>query len=370
MTAPAARFWQGRRVLLTGHTGFKGSWAALWLRRAGAIVTGLALPPDTDPALFDLARVEQDLDEQRMIDLCDSRAVSEVVQASRPEVVLHLAAQAIVSRGARNPRATFATNVLGTVNLLDALRETPGLAAVLVVTSDKVYENRGEGRAFVESDRLGGRDPYSASKAAAEIAVHSYMETCFAPRGVPVATARGGNVIGGGDFGEDRLVPDIFRAFRRGEAVTLRRPDAIRPWQHVLDCIVGYLAYAEALAARRDVPLALNFGPSGDRVRVSDIAQAVLDGLGAGSSWRSSPASAEYDAQTLLLDSALARRELGWTDRLGGRLAIDWTAEWYRDLNAGADMRAATLAQIDAYRVMAAAEPAETLEPVQVGATR
>jgi CDP-glucose 4,6-dehydratase len=349
MSGGDADFWRGRRVLLTGHTGFKGSWAALWLKRAGAKVTGLALPPDTDPALFDLAGVDGDVD-HHVVDLRDRSAVAEAVAGSRPEIVIHLAAQAIVNRAVREPVETFATNVLGAVHLLDALRSASGLAAILVVTTDKVYENAGDGKAFQEADRLGGRDPYSASKAAVEMAVRAYAETYFAPRGVALATARGGNVIGGGDFGEDRLVPDIFRAVRKGETLALRRPEAVRPWQHVLDCVAGYLAYAEALAVGRDVPCALNFGPAaGEKVPVSSVAEAVLSRLGASASWRHDPAKGGHDAATLVLDGTLARRRLGWENRLPGQLAIDWTAEWYQALARGDDMRAATMGQLESY---------------------
>ena len=238
---PDADFWRGREVLLTGHTGFKGGWAAIWLHRMGAKVTGLSLAPDQTPSLYDLARVGE-LTDSRIVDLRDRAAVAEVVGSKPFDMVLHLAAQPIVRTSIEDPIGTFASNVMGTAHLLDALRaKTP--QAVLCITSDKVYANHETGKAFVEADALGGKDPYSASKAASEIAVHSFARSYFDKAGVPVATARGGNVIGGGDFSRDRLVSDIVRAVRAGQVLTLRHPESTRPWQHVLDCVAGYLVY-------------------------------------------------------------------------------------------------------------------------------
>jgi CDP-glucose 4,6-dehydratase len=369
--SPAAdsHFWQGRRVLLTGHTGFKGSWAALWLKRAGAVVTGLALPPHTDPSLFALAGIANDLD-HRVVDLRDPKAVADLVAESRPEIVLHLAAQAILLRGVSDPVETFASNVLGTVHLLEALRTAPDLTAVLVVTTDKVYENSGDGRAFKETDRLGGDDPYSASKSATEIAVHAYAKSYFGPRGIPLATARGGNVIGGGDFGEARLIPDLLRAVGGNELVTIRRPDAIRPWQHVLDCLSGYLAYAEALAERRSVPEALNFGPSmSEKISVREVAEAIFKRLGRPTEWRRDALAGAHDVERLMLDSTLAHRTLGWSNRLQNRDAIEWTAAWYEALAAKADMRAVTLAQIETYQALRSRTGTESRQEIAGAAT-
>jgi len=242
-------FWRGRRVLLTGQTGFKGAWASVMLADLGADVTAFALEPQTDPNLWQSVGRDVAI-ESIHADLRDASDVARICSAAEPEIVLHMAAQAQVRESYRDPVGTFASNILGTVNLLQALRASVKLRAVLVVTSDKVYANPEAGTAFAENAPLGGSDPYSASKGATEIAVRSYAESFFSPAGVPLATARGGNVIGGGDFSSDRLVPDLYRAARNGVAVELRYPAATRPWQHVLDCLAGYFTYAEYLAAR------------------------------------------------------------------------------------------------------------------------
>lgn len=361
--APDPAFWRSKRVLVTGHTGFKGAWAVLWLQRAGAVVTGLALPPDTEPALFELLRPPADLT-QYICDLGDRSAVSNAVSQARPEIVLHLAAQSIVRRAARDPVSTAATNVLGTAHLLEALRGSPDLEAVLVVTTDKVYDNTNAGRRFVESDPLGGHEPYGASKAAAEMLTRAFAESYFAPRGIPVATARGGNVIGGGDFGEDRLIPDLVRSVVGGEPALLRNPESTRPWQHVFDCLAGYFAYLESLASGRDVPRALNFGPSGAELTVGSVAEAVLSALGARTSWQRDAVIGPREAERLAIDSAAARQALGWSERLASADAIDWTAAWYTAWRDGQDMRAFSLAQIDAYEALA--EPAAA----RTGSTR
>lgn len=354
-------------MLLTGHTGFKGSWAALWLKRAGAVVTGLALPPDTEPALFDLAGVAADLD-HRIADVRDDVAVAEIVAETRPEIVLHVAAQAIVLRAAREPVETIATNALGTAHLLDALRSSPALKAVLVLTTDKVYDDTENGRRFIETDPLGGNEPYAASKAAAEIITRAYAKSYFEPRGIAVATARGGNVLGGGDFGEDRLVPDMVRAVAAGSAPLLRHPNSTRPWQHVLDCLAGYFSYLEALVVGRDVPRALNFGPSGAELPVRAVAEAVLAALGAPESWRRDPGVGPPEAVELAIDSSAARRSLGWGDRLLSAEAIEWTAAWHNAHRLGEDMRAFSLAQIAAYEALA--EPAASADTTALGRTR
>jgi CDP-glucose 4,6-dehydratase len=342
-------FWRGRKVLLTGHTGFKGGWAALWLARMGARVTGLALAPDSDPSLFALAQVARDVD-SRICDLRDADTTAQIVRECAPEIVLHLAAQALVRRAARMPYETFATNVMGTIHLLEALRAVPELQTVLAVTSDKVYRNDDSGRAFREEDPLGGHEPYSASKAACELAVRSYGDAFFEPRAIRLATARGGNVLGGGDFAEDRLVPDIVRAAVAGQNVTLRNPQSTRPWQHVLDCVGGYLCYAQELAGDEELPRALNFGPAEGRpITVAETAAAMLSALPGTSAYRHMPDDGPRESKLLALDSSLARAILGWNDRYRGTEILGRTAEWYRAYLAGADMRAVTLAEIDAY---------------------
>ena len=238
---PDGGFWQGRRVFLTGHTGFKGAWAALWLADLGAEVHGFALPPHTEPSLWEQVGTGL-LAGETLADLADRDALTEAVRRARPQIVLHMAAQALVTRSYADPVGTFATNVLGTAHLLDALRAADGLEAVVVVTTDKVYANDGSGRVFVEDDPLGGGDPYSASKSAAELLTRSFAASFFDPAGVPVATARAGNVLGGGDWSADRLAPNIWRAARSGVPLLLRSPQATRPWQHVLEPLAGYLA--------------------------------------------------------------------------------------------------------------------------------
>jgi len=350
MQAPLDRtFWRGKRVLLTGHTGFKGAWMSAMLARLGARVTGFALAPDTDPSLFDLAGIAAIVPEG-FADLREPQTVAAAVHKARPDIVLHLAAQALVRRAVREPLATFATNVMGTAHLLDALRAAEGLLAVLVVTSDKVYENPQRGEPFREGDALGGHDPYAASKAAAEIVTASFARTWFDGRGIAVATARGGNVIGGGDFAVDRIVPDIYRAMVGGRELVLRHPAATRPWQHVLDCVAGYLAYAQALAQRRDVPRALNFGPSGAaQIPVATLAAAMQEALGIKPGWRVVKSDEAPEMATLALDSTLARRSLGWSDRLAGHDAIRATADWYLALSRGDDMAKFTTRAIEGY---------------------
>jgi CDP-glucose 4,6-dehydratase len=336
-------FWRGRRVLLTGHTGFKGSWLALCLRHLGANVEGLALVPDTSPSLYDLAGLAAEVP-GGLADIRDAEAVTRVVEVAAPQIVFHLAAQPLVRRSVREPLATFATNVMGTAHLLEALRASDRLEAVLIATTDKVYQG-GLGRPLRESDPLGAHDPYSSSKAAVEIVASAYAQTYFAERKIPVATARSGNVIGGGDFSEDRLVPDIYRAMIARRSLVLRNPDATRPWHHVLDCVCGYLAYAEALVQRRNVPLALNFAPSTDaQVPVAHLAAAMQAALGVSTGVLvERPVAGEpEEVQALTLDAALAHETLGWSDRFDAHAAIKVTADWYLALMRGDDMGALT----------------------------
>lgn len=345
-------FWAGRRVLLSGHTGFKGSWLALWLHRLGAQVYGFALPPDTQPALFNLARAGEGV-QSTYGDLRELEAVCAAVAAAKPNIVLHLAAQSLVRRSIADPIGTMATNVMGTAHLLEALRGSKDLSTVLIVTSDKVYANDGAGEAFAESDRLGGKDPYSASKAAAELVTRAYAESFFADTGIRVATARGGNVIAGGDYSPDRIVPDIVRAAERGEKLVLRMPTATRPWQHVLDCLAGYLLFAQALDRGDPVPRALNFGPEPVApITVATLAEMVLAALDHSCAYDLQPAQKSIEMHTLAVDTTLARASLGWRDRLPGKDAIGWTGEWYRAVHEGQDPREATLSQIDRFSTL------------------
>lgn len=345
---PNPSFWRGKRVLVTGHTGFKGGWAAFWLQHYGAAVTGLALPPE-QLGLYRLLHLDGPV-ASHFIDLRDPAALARAVHAARPQIVLHLAAQALLPRSLLDPVGTFAVNVAGTANLLDALRTLDDLAAVLVVTSDKVYAETGPPRPHIETDALGGVDPYSASKAACELATAAMAQSFLHPRGVRVATARAGNVIGGGDFAEWRLVPDVVRAARADTVLKLRDPGATRPWQHVLDCVGGYLVYLEALASGADVPLSLNFGP-GDAAQptAGELAASVQQALGIAPNWTPHPAPKLPERHALTIDASLARRCLGWGDRFTAARMVEQTAAWYRAWADGADMRAVTLQQIRAY---------------------
>jgi CDP-glucose 4,6-dehydratase len=340
-------FWRDRRILLTGHTGFKGGWMASLLEFLDARVIGLALDPTAQPNLYEVLSPWPNLLSQRC-DIKDREALSRAVAEARPEVVIHMAAQALVRRSYREPIETIATNVLGTVHLLEALRDVQGLVAILVVTSDKVYENRETGVAFGESSRLGGHDPYSASKAAVEIMTSAYARSFFAGTRIAVCTARAGNVIGGGDWACDRLVPDLWRAFESGRPVAIRHPDAVRPWQHVLDPLYGYLLYIQrGLAA----PTALNFGPPGEpRRTVLQIARRFAEAMGSGELWTlSEPPDDRRESQRLSIDSSAALAELGWATRLDVDEAVEWTCDWYRAFRAGESMRAITRKQIEAY---------------------
>jgi CDP-glucose 4,6-dehydratase len=339
VNGPDAAFWRGRRVLVTGHTGFKGAWACRMLALLGAEVTGIALDPEPGPSAFEAMRVAGVLAADIRADIRDGARLVRILRAARPDVVLHMAAQALVGRSHRDPAATFAANVAGTINLLEALRGLPGVAAALVVTSDKVYRNDGSGRPFAEGDPLGGEDPYSASKAAAEIAVASWRAS-FSPELPPLGTARAGNVIGGGDFSEMRIIPDLVRAQIAGTPLVVRRPDSTRPFQHVLDVLRGYLMQAERLAGGT-APLALNFGPRDGEIRVRDLLALWGD-----VAWQQAEGPVIEEARRLALDSTLAGRTLGWHPLLDTPRAIAATAAWYAAWREGADMARATDAEI------------------------
>jgi CDP-glucose 4,6-dehydratase len=341
-------------VLLTGHTGFKGTWLSLWLEQLGATTIGLALHPDTDPSIFNLTRPHPRL-VSRIGDIRDPSAVSEAVAFARPTIVIHMAAQPLVRYSYREPIKTIATNVMGTANVLQSLRNIDGLRAVLVITTDKVYANSDAGRPFGEQDRLGGYDPYSASKAAAEIVSACFAKSFFGGDGAPVATGRAGNVLGGGDWAEDRLIPDIWRAQAAGVPVTLRNPKATRPWQHVLDLLSGYLIYVEKLASgTAGVPRVLNFGPpQDDTLTVMEVTVAVLAGLGSSVDWHLAQGAQPKEMQLLSLDASLARKTLGWQPRLSGREALSWAVEWYTAFKKGADPRVLCVDQITRYETFA-----------------
>jgi CDP-glucose 4,6-dehydratase len=348
---PHPGFWQGKRVLVTGHTGFKGSWAALWLQHRGARVFGLALEPEA-LSMCRLVHLAAPV-ESHIVDLRDAAAVARMVQRTQPELVLHLAAQALVPKSLTDPVGTFAVNVSGTVHLLEALRSAAELRAALIVTSDKVYAEAQPPHPHVETDRFGGADPYSASKAACELATAAMAQSFLHATGATIATARAGNVVGGGDFAPFRLVPDVVRAARNDTALHLRDPAATRPWQHVLDCVGAYLSYLGGLATRDDLPAALNFGPPpGRQPTVAELADAMTAALGATRRWEHQPAPETPERHALALDATLASHCLGWTPRLSGRRMVDSTAAWYRAWAVGDDMRAVTLQQIREYEAL------------------
>lgn len=348
-------FWRGRSVLLTGHTGFKGGWLAVWLHALGARVHGYALHPPTEPSFFDVARVRDTLSSDVRADLADRPALEALFADAGPEIVFHLAAQPLVRESYRDPLATLATNVIGTANVLEAARASRTVRAIVVITTDKIYENRETGHAYDEGDPLGGHDPYSASKAAAEIVSSSYRSSFLAAAGIQAATARAGNVVGGGDWAAERLVPDCLRAFERRHPVRLRRPDAVRPWQHVLEPLAGYLRLAEKLAGKDGsrYARAWNFGPdASDDATVGEVAQLVAAVWGEGASVVHEPSEANpHEAGLLRLNSERARQELGWRPRWSLKDAVQRTVGWHRAWLAGDDLHALSLSQIRAYEI-------------------
>jgi CDP-glucose 4,6-dehydratase len=335
---------------LTGHTGFKGAWCALWLQQLGAKLLGYSLPPPTKPSLFELAKVGAGM-ETVTADVRDRAQLTDVARRFGPEVILHFAAQSLVRESYENPFATYEVNVLGTAAVLEAARASPLTRAVVVVTSDKCYENRESGQAYRETDALGGRDPYSNSKACAELVAASYRASFLAERHVGVATARAGNVVGGGDWAKDRLVPDLMHAFREGRSALVRNPASTRPWQHVLDPLSGYLLLAEALVEGRPVAEAWNFGPPPTAVRpVSVLADTVAQIWGGGARWHHEQLAQPHEAKQLSLDASKAHEGLNWKPRLDHQLALEWTVEWYKAHASGADLRALTVQQIERYQ--------------------
>lgn len=354
-SADGARLWRGRSVLVTGHTGFKGAWLCLWLHARGAHVTGLGLPPSTSPNLFDAARVAE-VTTSLVGDVRDPVTVARAIERARPEVVLHLAAQSLVGVGYTDPLGTFSTNVMGTAVLLDAIRRCPEPTprAVVCVTSDKCYDNREWPWGYRETDAMGGHDPYSASKGCAELVTAAFRRSYLSAPGAPlVASARAGNVIGGGDWSADRLLPDLARAFASGDEAVVRRPAAVRPWQHVLEPLGAYLLLAERLmAGDPSVADGWNFGPpTADAWPVRDVVAAAASQWGPAAAWRTvaDPAAGRHEAGQLRLDCSKAMSLLGWQPQLALAEAIAWTVDWYRAHAEGAEAAELCRAQIDRY---------------------
>ena len=351
----SANIWKGKRVFLTGHTGFKGGWLALWLASRGAIVRGYALDPNTDPNFFTACNIGSLVEDIRG-DIRDSKTLEPALRDFAPEVVFHMAAQPLVRYSYDDPVGTYETNVIGTARVLDAVRRTPSVRAVVSVTTDKCYENKEWLWGYRETDPLGGYDPYSSSKACAEIVSAAYRQSYFpvakiAEHRCGIATARAGNVIGGGDWSTDRLIPDLVRGFLAGQPVKIRRPDATRPWQHVLEPLHGYLLLAEKLLTLDPhYATAYNFGPADDDARnVGWIVDRMTTFWGNGASWQQDGDPGLHEAGYLKLDASRARTELNWRPRLRLDNALHWLVDWYKAADSGQDMRAFTLAQIAAY---------------------
>ncbi len=347
----SSAFWLGRRVFITGHTGFKGSWLSLMLSRLNARATGYALAPPTDPSLFALAHVGDFIDDVRG-DVRDLDHLRYAMKQAAPEIVIHMAAQPLVRESYADPVGTYATNVMGTVNVLEAARAVSTVRAVLSVTTDKCYENRDWVWGYRETDALGGHDPYSNSKACAELVTAAYRDSFFGPRqNARILSARAGNVIGGGDFAVDRILPDALRAFTAGRALMVRNPAAVRPWQHVLEPLAGYLALAEkAMTAQTNIDGGYNFGPGHDSEQsVAALLKKFIACWGAEARWEQDGAYHPHEARLLRLDTAKARETLGWTPALDFDQTVLWTAAWYRALADNNDLRELTFKQIDRY---------------------
>ena len=353
----------GRRVFVTGHTGFKGGWLALSLVRLGATVRGYALDPATEPSLFQSARLSSLVDDVRG-DIRDAASLDRALRDFAPEVVFHLAAQPLVRRSYADPLGTYAVNVMGTAQLLESIRTVPSVLATVVVTTDKCYLNREWRWGYRETDTLGGYDPYSSSKACAEILCASYRSSFFSQKGMLLSTARAGNVIGGGDWSEDRLIPDLIRGFIAGQPVPIRRPMSVRPWQHVLEPIAGYLLLAEKLLAGGEgFADAWNFGPfDEDAWPVEKIATTMARRWSAGATWFRDGQEGVHEAGLLKLDSSKARAELGWQPRLRLRTSLEWLVDWYQAWQHGEDMQSFTLNQIAAYARVASTSVQEEIE--------
>jgi CDP-glucose 4,6-dehydratase len=360
MEALVNSFWHNRKVLITGHTGFKGSWLALWLQRLGADTHGYSRSLPSQPSLFDAAGLSSTMQSTRG-DICDIAALRRCMDAFAPEVVFHLAAQPIVRESYLDPAATYQTNVMGTLNVLECVRSCPSVRAVVVVTSDKCYENQEWPWPYRETDHLGGHDPYSSSKACAELVVRCYSNSFFRSAGgrqVAIATARAGNVLGGGDWAKDRLIPDTVRAFAAGETVRIRSPHAIRPWQHVLEALNGYLILAERLLLEgNSYSGPWNFGPATMDLKPVEWIVATLAGnWGEGARWECTPSDGVHEANILKIDWSKAAAGLGWKPALGLARSLEWVTQWYKGFYLGRNARDLCFEQLAAFSELATLE--------------
>ncbi len=345
-------FWRGKRVLITGHTGFKGGWLAIWLQRLGANITGIALPPNTTPSLFELAQVSQGMT-SHLCDIRDATALAALIKDTQPEVVFHLAAQPLVRTSYREPLSTFSTNIMGTAHVLDALRGQADVRVAVMVTTDKVYRNQEHHLPYREGDTLGGHDPYSASKAASEIVIASYRDAYLKEQGLAVASARAGNVIGGGDWSEDRLIPDAVRAWSSGQPFVIRNPQATRPWQHVLEPLAGYLTLAQKLWQQPNLAGAYNFGPhTHEACTVETVTNLACSAYGSGSVRHENSSANLHEANWLALEVAKARVALDVNPKWRLVESVQRTMEWYKAQHQGAYARCLSEAEIAAYEAL------------------
>ena len=345
------QFWVNKRVFLTGHTGFKGSWLSLMLQNLGACVTGYSLAPPTDPSLFEVADVASGMT-SIIGDVCDLPTLKRTIQAAEPEIVIHMAAQPLVRQSYAEPVETYASNVMGTVNLLEAVRHTSSIKAALVITTDKCYENREWVWGYREDDALGGFDPYSSSKACSEIVTSAYRSSYFVDKNIRLATARAGNVIGGGDWAKDRLIPDLIRSFENNEVAFIRNPKSIRPWQHVFEPLRGYIMLVERLysAENEEYSRAWNFGPTDHDCKSVDWIASKMSSLwGDNASWTFGPLSDLHEAKNLRLDTSLVTSKLGWTPVLGLEQSLENLIEWHKEYLKFKNARDVSITQIHKY---------------------
>ena len=342
-------FWRGKRVLVTGHTGFKGGWLSLWLQQLGAEVVGVALAPNTAPNLFELADIKYGMTSY-FCDIRDADKIKQIAYEANPEIVFHLAAQPLVRESYSSPLATYATNVMGTANVLDALRGLVNIRVAVMITTDKVYQNKEWYYPYRETDSLGGHDPYSASKAASEIVISSYREAYLKAKGVAVVSARAGNVIGGGDWSKDRLIPDAVKAWQSATSLEIRQPNSIRPWQHVLEPLHGYLELAKKIWSNPELAGAFNFGPpSNEAVTVRELVELARSAFGCGDVIFEEAINGPHEARFLALETSKVRESLGINPRWGVAETVQRTMYWYRAHQQGEDVRSLCVAEISAY---------------------